>query len=85
MLKAPDIKQNSDGGITDFQTSGQSFVKKNCHNSRGSDDFDMKLGPVVKTDKRNKATSKKFDDGVMPTNCDDIIIFLIYGQFRATL
>ena len=56
MLKAPDIKQNSDGGITDFQTSGQTFVKKNCHNSRGSDDFDMKLGPVVKTDTRNKAT-----------------------------
>ena len=41
----------------------------------------MKLGPVTKLDKRNKATSKKFDNDVMSTNCDIIVIFLIYGQF----
>ena len=43
----------------------------------------MKLGPVTKLDKRNKTTSKKFDDDVMMQNCDAIVIFLIYGQFGA--
>ena len=42
----------------------------------------MKLGPVTKTDKRNKATSKKIGDDVMSVNCDDIVMFFIYGQFR---
>ena len=41
----------------------------------------MKLGPVTKLDKRNKTTSKKFDDDVMSTNRDVIVIFPIYGQF----
>ena len=40
-------------------------MKGNCHNSRISDDIDMKLGPVTKLDKRNKTTSKKFGDDVM--------------------
>ena len=44
----------------------------------------MKLGPVTKLDKRNKITSKKFDDDVMSKNFDVIVTFLIYGQFRAT-
>ena len=39
----------------------------------------MKLGPVTKLDKRNKTTSKKFDDGVMSENCDVIVIFQIFG------
>ena len=43
----------------------------------------MKLGPVTKLDKRNKTTSKKFDDNVMSENCDVIAIFPIYGQFGA--
>ena len=43
----------------------------------------MKLGPVTKIDKRNKTTSKKFDDDVMSENCDVIVIFPIYGQFGA--
>ena len=41
----------------------------------------MKLGPVTKLDKRNKTTSKKFDDDVMSENCDVIVIFSIYDQF----
>ena len=41
----------------------------------------MKLGPVTKRDKRNKTTSKQFDDDIMSKNCDIIAIFLIYGQF----
>ena len=43
----------------------------------------MKPGPVTKLDKRNKKPSKNFDDDVMSTNCDVIVIFLIYGQFGA--
>ena len=81
--QSPDIKQNSDGVISDFRISGQSLVKRNCHNSRTSDDIDMKLGPVTKLDKRNKTTSKKIDDDVMSENCDVIVIFRIFGQFGA--
>ena len=43
----------------------------------------MKLGPVIKLDKRNKKTSKKFDDDVMSKNYDVIVIFLIYDQSGA--
>ena len=48
-----------------FSIFGQFLIKRNCHNSRTSDVFDMKLGPVTKIDKRNKTTSKNFDDDVM--------------------
>ena len=43
----------------------------------------MKLGTVTKLGKRNKVTSKKFDDDVMSANCDIIVIFSIYDQSRA--
>ena len=43
----------------------------------------MKLGPVTKPDKRNKAMSKKFDVEVMSENYDVILIFRIFGQFGA--
>ena len=43
----------------------------------------MKLGQVTKVDKRNKTTTKKFDDGVVSENCDIIAIFSICGQFGA--
>ena len=43
----------------------------------------MKLGPITKLDKRNKTTSKKFDDNVMLENCGVIVIFPICGQFGA--
>ena len=36
--------------------------KRNCHNSRTSDDIDMNLGPVTKLDKGNETMSKNFDD-----------------------
>ena len=47
-----------DACISDFQSSGQSLTKENCHNSRTSDGIDMNLRPVTKCDKRNKTTSK---------------------------
>ena len=40
----------------------------NCHNSKTSDDIDIKVGPVTKRDKRNKGTSKKYCDDVMSGN-----------------
>ena len=40
----------------------------------------MKLGPVTKLD---KARPKNFDNYVMSTNCDVIVIFPIHGQFGA--
>ena len=43
----------------------------------------MKRGPVTKLDKRNKTTSKKFDDDIMSENLDHIVIFPIYYQFGA--
>ena len=75
--------QNPDGGISDFRISGQFLIKENCHNSRTSDDIEMKLGLVNKLDKASKATLKKIDVNVMSENCDVIVIFWIFGQFEA--
>ena len=83
MPQSPDIGQISDGGISDLWNSDQSLIKENCHNSRTSDDIDMKLGPVTTLDKINKTTSKKFDDDVIWENCDFIVIFSVYDQFGA--
>ena len=60
-----------------------SLIKENCHNSRTSDDIDMKLWPVTKLDRKNKTTSKKFGDDVMSGNYDVIVLFPIFGQFGA--
>ena len=78
--QSPDIGQNSDRGISDFRISGQSLIKENCHNSRTSDDIDMKLGPVTKLDKRNKTASKKFDD----TSCQKVVTSLSFFQITPT-
>ena len=83
LSQSPDIWKNSDGGISNFQISGQSIIKENCHNSRPSDDIHKKLGPVNKLDKRNKTTPKKLDDAVMSENCNVIAVFPIDGQFGA--
>ena len=37
----------------------------------------MKVGPVIKLDKRNKTTLRKFDNDVMSVNCDVIVNFPI--------
>ena len=41
----------------------------------------MKLGPVAKLEKKNKRTSKNFDDDVMSKNFNVIAIFPIHSQF----
>ena len=43
----------------------------------------MKLGPVTKLGKRNKITSKRFDDDVMSKNRHFTAICPIYSQFGA--
>ena len=50
----------------------RSLVSKNCHNSRNSNDIDMKLGPVTKLSKKNTTTSDVF-----LANYDFIVIFSI--------
>ena len=65
LFQSPDIGQNSDGGISDFQISDQYLIKRNGNNSRTSDDIDRKLGQVTKLDKRNKTPSKDIDGDVM--------------------
>ena len=83
MAQSPDIGQNPDEGISNFRLSGRSFIKEDYHNSRTSDDTDMKLGPVTKLDMKSKAPSKKCDYNIMAENYDLIVIFPLYGQFGA--
>ena len=72
--RSSNIWHNSDKGISNFWISGLSLVKVNCHNSRTSDDIDMKLGLKTKLDNRNKITSKKNWRYLMLVNCDVIVI-----------
>ena len=81
--QSPDIGQNLNGGIFDFQVSSQSLINEISLNSRTSNDIDMKLGPVTKLEKRNLWTSKNFDDDVMSLTYDVIVTFPIYVQFGA--
>ena len=74
-IMSPYIVQNSNRGISHFRISCQSLIKENCHNSRASDDIDMKLGIVTKIDRRNRTTSKKFDGDIVSENCDVIVTF----------
>ena len=42
----------------------------------------MKLEPVTKLSKRNKTTSKMFDNKVILINCDAIVVVLIYDHLE---
>ena len=54
-------------------------LKKYYHNSRTSDDIDMKLEQVTKIEKKNKTTSKKFDDD----ECQKFAASFSFFQFMA--
>ena len=41
----------------------------------------MKFGPVTKPDKRSNIALKNFDNDVISSNWNEIVIFPIYGQF----
>ena len=77
-LESPNIGQNSDGVISNFQISSQI----NCINSRTSDHIDIKLRAVTKLDNRKKKLSKKIGDDVTSKNSNAIVTFLIYSQLE---
>ena len=56
--QSSDIGQSSDRCIFNFCISGQSLTKENGHNSRTSNDVDIKLGSVTIIQMRNKTASK---------------------------
>ena len=83
-LQCSDIGENSDGGNSWFVVKfGVTLINKDCHNSRTSDDIDMKLRLLAKFDKRNTKMWKR----LMMTSCQEIItslgFFSIYDQFCA--
>ena len=43
----------------------------------------MTFGPATKSANKKKKRSKIFRDDVLSANCDVIVIFPIFGQFRA--
>ena len=79
--QSPGTGQNSDGGISDFRISGQSFIKGICHNSRTSDDIDMKLGPVTNLTRKTKQRQKS----LTITPCVKNVTPLSFFQFTASL
>ena len=42
----------------------------------------MRVGPVTKTDKRNRARSKRSDDDIMSVNCDVIFLSYLWSIFN---
>ena len=79
--KPTDIEQNLDGGIFNFHISGQSIIKRNCHNSRTNHDIDMTLGTITKLDKKNKTVVKK----LTMMSCRKIVTSLLFFEFKANL
>ena len=61
--------------LWNFWLSRQSFINKNCHNSRTSHDSNMKFRPVTKPHRRTTATSKKFVNNGISANGDVIVFF----------
>ena len=55
----------------------KSLITKNYHNSRTSNDINMKLESLTKIDNRRQ----EIDQRVMPATYKWIFVFLIYGQF----
>ena len=80
-LQSPDIRQNSDRAISDFEISSQSFIKKNCHKSRTSNDIDMKPGPATKDNKKLRQRQKK----LKMTSCQKIVMSLSFFWFMVNL
>ena len=81
MPKCPDIGQNSNVDIFDFQISCQSHVKENFNNSRTSDDINMNLGPVTNLTKETRERQKK----LTMMSCQQIVTSLSFFQFMANL
>ena len=72
-------------GLSDFRISGQPLINKNCHNSKTSNDIDVKLRPVTKIDRRKTARSKQEQKiyDFMSAIVTSLLFFFIYSQFEA--
>ena len=81
MPQSPDIGQNSHGGISDFRISGQSLKKENCHDSRTSDDIDIRRGPLTKFYKKKKHHQKN----LTITSRRQILMLLSFFRFMTNL
>ena len=57
------------------------LIDKNCHNSRTCNQVDMKLGPVIKLDKKNTIKQKKNGDDITSENYD-IMVDLLFDYER---
>ena len=68
-FRKTNMGQNSDRGISNFQSSDKSLINKNCHNLRTSNNIGIKPGSVTELDKENKTASKK----LMVTSCWQIL------------
>ena len=66
--------------ISNFQISGESFINKNCRNSRTNHDIDMIVGPVTKLYKRNITVKKS-----IMMSCQQIVTSLPFFWFITTL
>ena len=66
-------------GYFRFPDFWSTLVNENCHNSRTSNDIDMKLGPVTKFDKGNTTPLKKLP----MTSCQKIVMSLSIFQVKA--
>ena len=56
-------------------------MKRNCHNSRTTDDIDIKLEPVTKPKQEKQNNLKRCDDDVML----EIVMSLLFFQLTANL
>ena len=54
------------------------YININFHNSRTSNDIDMKLGLLTEIGNENIATPKKVSGDVITENSDVIVIFPVY-------
>ena len=77
--QSPDIEQNSDWCISDFPISGQFLIQGNCHNSRTSDDIDMKLEPVIWQEKQNNFKNLRM------TSCRKTVKSVLFFQLTVNL
>ena len=64
--------------MSNFRISG---IKRNYHNSRTSEDIDMKLGPLLNLIRETKQRQKE----LTMTSCWEIVTSLPFFQFTANL
>ena len=64
-----------------FPISGQSLTNKNCHNSKTSNDIDLRLGPATKIERKTRQRQTNFT----MTSCQQIVMSRLIFPFIANL